>query len=69
MAFPNFFQIKRGKGTSALEEGELGLNTSKNTLFIGTKEKENIPIGPLVFTDEGEGEIKITFGKDITPGE
>lgn len=68
MGFMNVFQIKRGIGTSALKEGELGFNTSKNTLFIGTK-KENVPIGPLVFTDEGDGNIKITFGKEIDPGE
>lgn len=64
MVFTNFFQIKRGKGTSVLKNGELGFNTSKNALFIGTEEKENIPIGPLVFTDNGDGNIEITFGKN-----
>ena len=68
MKFTSFFQIKRGKGTSKLKEGEFGFNTSKNTLFIGTEE-ENVPIGPLVFIDEGEGNIKITFGKETNPGE
>lgn len=32
----NTIQIKRGTGTSTLAAGELGFNTSTNTLYIGT---------------------------------
>lgn len=41
----NTIQIKRGTGTSALTAGELGFNTSTNTLYIGTSTGTNIAIG------------------------
>lgn len=42
-------QIRRGAGTSALAEGELGFNTSSKNLFIGTS-SGNLSIGRPIVT-------------------
>ena len=45
----NTIQIKRGNGTSALLDGELGYNPNLNTLYIGTSNGNKVVGGEGYF--------------------
>ena len=48
-------QIKRGPGTSALAQGELGFNTNNYGLYIGTSNDGNVIVGrPIQIVSQSE---------------